>query len=227
VLENPNGWMYMETMTVGRKLSVPMCQRAVCCRVHAQTEHHSKKRQRHRQQQLQIIQVHHPAILATNVYLDETGVIDMEVTKHAGGEVQFHNLLCWVTWEQKNYKKSSQHVVECIDGSTGYRVAQDTSDDTNAHIPSTSGISQVSSIALVQSFWDLCLFQRTEQMTAKLMPKSLTLLSELRNLKHEVAPTYEQAKTVLTTQHPIFRDWRRREYDSRIVHSEDNWKISS
>jgi hypothetical protein len=214
MLESTKGGLYMETMTVGRKLSVPMCQRAVCCRVHSQTELCSKKpKQQKSQKQQQIFQVHHPSILATNVYLDETGVIEMEATKNVGADVRFHNPHCWVSWHQSNHK-SNHYVVECIDGSTGYRITQDSSRDNIPFISLTSRISQVSSTALVESYLELFLSRNSaKQLTTISSPQSLTLLSELRHLKHRVAPMYEQAKTDLTTQHPVFCDWRRREYD--------------
>lgn len=43
---------------------------------------------------------------------------------------------------------------------------------------------------------------------------SYRTLSELRHMKWILSPLYENTKYQLLTQRPVFRDWRRRDYES-------------
>ena len=60
MLEEP---LYMTTLTVGRKFSRAICQRAVCCRAEGFSTKDSKSRYR----------LNHPVLMETNVYMDEAG----------------------------------------------------------------------------------------------------------------------------------------------------------
>ena len=60
LLEEP---LYMTTLTVGRKFSRAICQRAVCCRAEGFHSRNSSSKYR----------LNHPALMETNVYMDETG----------------------------------------------------------------------------------------------------------------------------------------------------------
>jgi hypothetical protein len=60
ILQKP---VYMSTLTVGRKFSRAICQRAVCCRAEG-----------FRTSSLNKYQLNHPVLMETNVYMDETGM---------------------------------------------------------------------------------------------------------------------------------------------------------
>jgi hypothetical protein len=90
--------IYVTTVTVGRKFSSMTCRRAICCRLDAHmkasTNRTSKKRLKvddtkrtdideslssttDPYNQLQKYQLHHPTVMGTSVYMDESGCIDM------------------------------------------------------------------------------------------------------------------------------------------------------
>ena len=90
--------IYITTITVGRKFSSVTCRRAVCCRLDAHmnvsTKNKSKKRVKMDQEcddtidsvcfaatncheQPPTYQLHHPTVMGTGVYMDETGFIDL------------------------------------------------------------------------------------------------------------------------------------------------------
>lgn len=55
--------LYMSTLTVGRKFSRSICQRAVCCRAEGfKTSGETNK-----------YRLNHPVLMETNVYMDEAG----------------------------------------------------------------------------------------------------------------------------------------------------------
>ena len=67
VLNEP---LYMTTLTVGRKFSRAICQRAVCCR--------AEGFRKPRREQMDVAEeskyrLNHPVLMETNVYIDETG----------------------------------------------------------------------------------------------------------------------------------------------------------
>ena len=62
--------LYMKTLTVGRKFSRAICQRAVCCRADGfrsgGSDHDSAGSE-------EIFHLNHPTLMETNVYMDESG----------------------------------------------------------------------------------------------------------------------------------------------------------
>ena len=74
VLEDP---LYMTTLTVGRKFSRAICQRAVCCRAEGfglgKSGRKSKSDDNAGPESLGKYEVNHPALMETNVYMDESG----------------------------------------------------------------------------------------------------------------------------------------------------------
>eukprot|EP00804_Cyclotella_cryptica_P018168 CCRYP_005934-RB/>CCRYP_005934-RB protein AED:0.06 eAED:0.06 QI:65/1/1/1/0.33/0.5/4/524/426 len=61
LLEDP---LYMTTLTVGRKFSRAICQRALCCRAEGFRPRKGSNKYR----------LNHPVLMETNVYMDETGI---------------------------------------------------------------------------------------------------------------------------------------------------------
>ena len=55
--------LYMTTLTVGRKFSRAICQRAVCCRAEGFRSSDGMSK----------FKLNHPVLMETNVYMDETG----------------------------------------------------------------------------------------------------------------------------------------------------------
>jgi hypothetical protein len=89
--------IYIATITVGRKFSSMTCRRAICCRLdaHIKISTNSKSKKRALIENLcdetielttnseelnefpPRYQLHHPTVMGTSVYMDETGFIDM------------------------------------------------------------------------------------------------------------------------------------------------------
>lgn len=195
LLERP---LYLATLTVGRKLTSVCCRRAVCCRVdrddRASLENGNKD-------DLPLYRMHHPAIMGTAVYLDETAVIDMSISKETGQDVRFHSPYSWVWWPGLGA------TAECIDGSTGWAVTDPgnaTDDDiSNNGKVCTNERSKVSTSALTDAYLEI-------QQEAK--GSGPTTLNGLRELKKRASAEYEDAKELLLTRHPLLRQWKRREF---------------
>lgn len=200
--------LYVSSLTVGRKFSSACCRRAVCCRlvrkggrvVVTTTTHPPSPSAPNgadgKDEEPPQFRLHHPAVMGTSVYMDETGVVDTA----DGSEVRFHSPLSWASWLQF---EGNHVVVECIDGSTGFAS------------PLVSGVesetipSRLSTADLVDSFMEV------RRSIGDSLPTTTTTfpvtLDELRSLKISVSCAYEQAKNGLLTQHPVLRDWKRRQ----------------
>ena len=138
--------LYMETLTVGRKLTECICRRAICCRAASAVNDKKKKQDRKRKcsgtkqndkeasvvSQSEIgFRINHPAILGTAVYMDDTGIIDMshrvdEKEKEEGQDVRFHSIMSWAWWPcigmGDNFGADGDTQAECIDGATGLAI---------------------------------------------------------------------------------------------------------
>jgi hypothetical protein len=126
--------LYLSTVTVGRKLTAVTCRRAICCRV-GPTDHDTAKRNGSSSSILPgpYLKLHHPTVMGTSVYMDDTGVIDMSshssdtTTKGkgqqqtTGQDVRFHSTLSWAWWPALSVTNSGQEA-ECIDGATGWAI---------------------------------------------------------------------------------------------------------
>jgi Adenosine-deaminase (editase) domain len=230
--------LYMSTLTVGRKFSAATCRRAICCRLatvkscQAGTvvvvsggtpdqsrdssvvasandgETCSARQERHGS----TFALHHPTVMGTSVYMDETGVVDTSET--TGQHVRFASVQSWACWKSTNH---DTYVVECLDGSTGWRVQVVDSALDDAPVARRS---QVSTFSLTQTYLDI-----ERAMTRQLSNSSSdqggefvekhsqvpSTLLELRRLKMDVSGAYEQAKQWLLHKHPVMRDWNRRQ----------------
>jgi hypothetical protein len=210
-------------MTVGRKMSALTCRRAICCRVERKKKKNTAKTNLSAatippntdDEKDEVYRLHHPAIMGTAVYMDETGTIDVSDSTPHGQDVRFHSPLSFVSWLQPTNDEADSHVVECIDGSTGYLA------DATPPLPSLPTRSRVSTAALVELFLEIldsaegatplnCSAHSKIPTTARPLP---TTLSEMRALKRKVAPTYEAAKEEMLSKHPVMRHWRRRQKD--------------
>ncbi|VEU34909.1 unnamed protein product [Pseudo-nitzschia multistriata] len=169
LMEEP---IYMSTLTVGRKLSGPVCRRAVCCRLDT----------RCRQPNLAIplnnsipltgrtnsnkiqYRVNHPAIMGTSVYLD-TGVVDTSNVEERGQDVRFHSSFVWAWWagssqcgvnSNKIPNTDCYGILECIESSSGLLAdlsAEVTAEnDIDKGIRSTTSVPQVSTKSLTSAF---------------------------------------------------------------------------
>ena len=248
LLEQP---LFMSSLTVGRKLTECICRRAVCCRA-AAAGTKKKKRNRveetcqnasatdgsdHIEAQHRSYKINHPAIMGTQVYMDETGVIDMSrnhepkngETAIEGQDVRFHNSLSWAWWPSitlgEYCTKQPQLSFECIDGASGLAVAfEDTK--TLCSPPEHRGeASRVSTLSLldlhvrIQKLLGLTSESgaaNTENDNSQKQPslhgaQNLPMtLKDLRAYKKRTSPEYEAEKHELLTKHPVFRQWKRR-----------------
>ena len=184
--------MYMTTLTVGRKFSRSICQRAVCCRAEGFKCSSSDK-----------YKLNHPALMETNVYMDESGTHLMEGVKVVGEDASFDSTLCWVWWPGKGSDKA-----ECIDGKTGL-VTNCCSGET---VQKASSVSTYSLLKINLEILHLC----GVPVAASLTDENLSL-SELRTLKRQISAQYETAKDQFLLRHRVFRDWSCRETREKTI----------
>lgn len=248
LLEQP---LFMSSLTVGRKLTECICRRAVCCRASASN---SKKKKRNRGEETgqsetatagndrvgahhRSYKINHPAIMGTQVYMDETGVIDMSrkhysqkgETAMEGQDVRFHNTLSWAWWPSitlgDDCAEQPQLSFECIDGISGLAV---TFEDTKTlcspkHNGEAARVSTLSLLILHMKIQELCgltkepgtvttedgnMQKQSSSRDARNLPMTLR---DLRAYKKQASPEYEAEKHELLTKHPVFRQWKRRE----------------
>lgn len=243
------------TITVGRKHSAITCRRAICCRIQADSDtdnddhddaliqdqssntrntndgdssrSSTKQRRSHSRKRwtLGFDTMHHPIIMSTGVYLDEYGVIDMNVSssKDSGQDVRFHSSLSWVWWKEHDTVSPVKGVLECINGSSGWRVPtcntepsrpqtnadEERSDDISStrESPNANLRSLVCSAALLELFAEI----RGIVTNYNVSSRSITMsLRELRRLKMDTSPLYEERKQTILATHPVLRQWKRR-----------------
>jgi hypothetical protein len=231
--------VYTSTLTVGRKFSAATCRRAVCCRLGAAKSSKAgtvdatkgipdqprdssvvasagdgETASAHHDSNGPLFALHHPTVMGTSVYMDETGVVD--TSDSTGQHVRFASFQSWVSWRSTHH---DTYAVECLDGSTGWRVHTDGSvmDDGAA----LARRSHISTFSLTQTYLDIqrAMIRPPASSSSNPVGESLdecsdmvplTLL-ELRRLKMDVSGAYEQAKRWLLQTHPVMRDWNRRQ----------------
>lgn len=225
--------IYLSTITIARKFSNVICRRALCCRVSASPSATENYYSHHAIQSP--YRLHHPAIMGTGVYLDDT-ILEMNLTVVEGANVKFESKLSWA-W-------CSGMGVECLNGGNGLLYDFDAEGIDLGRIDSYIGcctttndcldwrcvskLSSASFIKLYHSIQHESLGHSTRSnsnvvlgslqnglVTDEIVPSAFSL-STLRSLKREVAPLYEHAKDQLLTMHPIFRGWKRREERNEI-----------
>ena len=213
VLANP---LYMSTLTIGRKLTACICRRAVCCRASGfgpgskgkDGKNHNYEDRTSKISLNEKYSLHHPAIMGTAVYMDESGVLEMTGTKVFGQDVRFGTNLCWVWWPER---EGDAKVAECVNGITGmvHRYRNDDSKEIEEDKDTNQGYSKVSTAALTDIHVYLSRF-----MADGISQKdrvTVSSLHELRSLKCFISSEYEAAKENLLKNHRIFRQWSRRE----------------
>lgn len=225
--------IYMETLTIGRKFTKCIAQRAVCCRV-VDGGHCSGTKRKRQDKQSQgdassheellnpWCKVHHPTVMGTSVYMDDLGVLDMSGEKTIGQDVRFQSSLCW-TWHP-NDDEDIRFNAQCINGETGLLHCNDSrtteKDDANKD---KQIMPLVCTHALTHQFIDLA---RTVGMKVDFGrnhrdggggddERACTTLNQLRELKCKVAPKYEDAKDELLHNHDVFYNWNRRDDSKR------------
>eukprot|EP00984_Skeletonema_dohrnii_P010951 scaffold4319_cov133-Skeletonema_dohrnii-CCMP3373.AAC.5 len=190
LLDSP---MYMTTLTVGRKFSRAVCQRAVCCRAEGFGNSSNDK-----------YKLNHPALMETNVYMDESGTHQMEGLKMIGEDASFDSNLCWVWWPGKGSNDA-----DCIDGKTGLIATS-----CNGETVQNASYSDVSTYALLKINLEILRMCGAPE-AASLTDEKLSL-SELRMLKRRLSAQYESAKDTFLLRHRVFRDWCCREARVKI-----------
>lgn len=174
--------IYMDSITIGRKFNRCVSQRALCCRALGfETRNEDTK---------SIYSLHHPSIMCTSVYLDDSGVIEMNGKKVVGQDIRFPSKLCWSWWPMEG--KS-----ECIDGESGSLYSYDVVMSKLCPPPKTCTNS------LTNAFLNIWEVTGHEKLSC---PSSIT---ELRAIKERVSQSYESAKLDLL-KHNTFSLWNRR-----------------
>lgn len=214
LLEDP---LYISTLTVGRKLSGAVCRRAVCCRLRplmcfpaGTTNDMGSSPPREPQH----YRLHHPAVMGTEVYLDEMGVIQTNPDSH-GQDVRFHSSLSWVWWDGQNHTQllscGSGGTLECIDGSTGFLAMNKgghQSHDTASKMCSQELTKIFMEAHQMATLGNLDVGEESETQMEQSWP--FKTLRELRQLKKSQAPNHEQFKELLMAQDRLLSQWRRR-----------------
>jgi len=239
----------MSTLTVGRKLTECICRRAVCCRATSSIYDKRKKKKRqaekmsregaegpapsnHGRSERHYYKVNHPAILGTQVCMDESGVIDMSHHKSGdqpeGQDVRFHSSASWAWWPSIGMDDcSGGGATECIDGATGL-VLFFPEDDAGASVPAVNKLdvpfnhkglatmSRLSTQSLLDLHFDIARLLEGKGLempgtTRKLVDGRPRTVLQIRSFKQQVSPKYEAQKHDLLTNHPLLRHWNRRE----------------
>lgn len=201
VLDAP---LYMSTLTVGRKFSKIICQRALCCRAsgfsltkEAEVDDRGKSDDtRYR--------LNHPVLMETSVYMDESGTHDMTGIKHVGKDATFDSNFCWAWWPGKVC--SFGYAADCLE--SGLRinyhhsvVGTDTKNrNLSLSIPPT--FSECSTYAMFKIVIQIIHGRATVE------PK-LSSLNDILRWKRNLSPGYESAKDELF-RHRVFTQWCRR-----------------
>jgi hypothetical protein len=145
--------------------------------------------------------------MGTGVYLDESGVIEVDNATR-GQDVRFHSSLSWAWWQSMHDEDASMvdggDIFERIDGATGL-LAKDEAED-EAEDRASTGVSRVSTRSLLSIF--LKAYNLASSATETIQD-SLSL-QDLLSLKRKLSPNHEAAKELILTKHRILRQWRRR-----------------
>ena len=207
MLDSP---LYMTTLTVGRKFSKIICQRALCCRANgfgtskeAKVEDSSKGNHTR-------FRLNHPVLMETSVYMDESGTHDMAGIRHVGQDATFDSNLCWVWWPGKT--SNFGYAADCLE--SGLKINYHHSNvgsnmehrDVSSSIPST--FSECSTYAMFHSIMAISHGSSTVETKMSLSLKDI--LQRKRNLSFD----YESAKDELF-RHRVFFQWCRRGCCSR------------
>jgi len=231
VLRKP---LFITSLTVGRKFTRVICQRAICCRVGEYTLN-GEGRNKHMkniqtleqnksidQEKLKAYYLHHPSIMGTAVYLDESGVLDMSGEKMIGQDVRFISSTCWIYWPFCAQPES-------IDGETGFiQKTNDESctstedDDIKQQRISRMVVSKVSTFSLTELFFQLSnLLCRNDN---RMETYEYNTIQGIRQLKRILSPDYEFAKDALVMNR-IFAQWRRREKEYPVVFEDAQFTV--
>jgi hypothetical protein len=214
LLEKP---LYLSSLTVGRKLTQCICRRAVCCRLSRLPSPEGESAYR----------INHPSIMGTGVFLDESGVIEVD-NETRGQDVRFHSSICWAWWpsvhDEDALAVDGGDIFERIDGVTGLLAKDEAEDRTKdeaedrakdeaedrakdeAEDRASTGVSRVSTHSLLSIF--LKAYNLASSATETIQD-SLSL-QDLLSLKRNISPIHEEAKERILTKHRILRQWRRR-----------------
>lgn len=129
-------------------------------------------------------------------------------------DARFDSSLAWTWWPLRNeaFLSGGSGVVEaeCIDSSTGFAIRYDGVQEKQYLSNQQSYASLVSTSSLLHLFAEA-------KGDGNKVETVATTLKQLRALKREVSPQYEAAKDDLLSKHRVFRQWRRREYESNQI----------
>lgn len=188
LLDSP---LYLDSLTVGRKFTACICQRALCCRAVEKAKNGSGHPATSVTPSVSKYSLHHPAIMGTGIYMDDSGVLPMNNESEIGQDVRFNSPLCYAWWP------SLDGDVECIDGSIGLAVRDH---DKNL-------VSRLSTASLIRLHCEL---------VDKMETATMLTLESVQTLKMQVSPGYEGVKQSLLARHKAFRGWCRRRTPNKL-----------
>ena len=197
--------IFMDTITIGRKFTPCISRRAICCRAREMPKKRSRLLDTNNHDEHSVYRLHHPAIMGTGIYMDDSGTLDMTNNSKFGQDVHFDSQLSWAWWPGLSFNHE-QMEVECIDGSTGFAYVWDNT--SCGTVLESAKVSRISSASLLNVF-------ATITGTDVANVETTTSLASLRAFKLKTSVLYESEKTKLMTNHIMFRQWRRRENEAR------------
>mmetsp|Transcript_39622 Transcript_39622/g.83302 ORF Transcript_39622/g.83302 Transcript_39622/m.83302 type:complete len:582 (+) Transcript_39622:94-1839(+) len=206
VLDRP---LHMTTLTVGRKFSRAICQRAVCCRadgfgarVTGRDSDNGKIAE-----YLGKYKLNHPTLMETNVYMDEAGTHDMAGVKSIGQDATFDSNVCWVWWPEKAH--DFDYAADCLDGRTGLKIKYHDDGVVHEDDATSTAFSECSTFAMFELTIDILQRSGVPGLSAWKSQSKLSL-SDIREIKQKISSQYESVKSDLF-RHRVFDQWSRRE----------------
>ncbi len=201
VLDAP---LYMTTLTVGRKFSKIICQRALCCRASGFSSSKEVEVEDRGNSGSTRYRLNHPVLMETSVYMDESGTHDMTGIKHVGKDATFDSNLCWVWWPGKVC--SFGYAADCLE--SGLRINYHHSvvgsdvDNRDLSLSIPPPFSECSTYAMFLIVMEIIHGRFTVE------PKLLSL-NDILKWKRNLSLEYESAKDELF-RHRVFTQWCRR-----------------
>ena len=138
-----------------------------------------------------------------------------------GQDVRFQNPFCWVWWPSRHLESQRHSMAECINGITGYSTSYDSRKDENRPVlPQNVQTEEEESLSDVSTASMMRLYQRILHSSNPQHPtpesplfQLPTSLPALRLCKQRISNDYETRKQDFLSNHRVFGQWCRREYD--------------
>ncbi|KAL7544645.1 hypothetical protein ACHAWF_008020 [Thalassiosira exigua] len=199
MLEGP---LFIRTISVGRKFSKPICQRALCCRaVGFGTLEAKGSAEGNDVANFGSYKLNHPTLMETNVYMDDAGTHDMTGVRSVGRDARFDSNLCWVWWPDKY--PDFGYAADCLDGKTGLKMRYDNGSGNVGQCINQDESSTCSTFGLLSLSLEVL---KLGGVNKTMLPESLVTLADIRKFKRTISPEYESVKDEFF-RHRVFHQW--------------------